>query len=140
MIYDILEEKLTSAGFTPGENLFRNFMPADVEVGVMTRSPLTGININPTIPGWYRTKIQIITRHRDVVAGLDMATKVAKVLNVEFIETHPATAERGEAHISLFYPDTLPIQFPQLDGNGYEISQHFTTAFGFVALETNFQF
>jgi hypothetical protein len=53
------------------------------------------------------------------------------VLFVEAPEVHDATAERGRAHISLFYPKSLPIRFPRLEGNGLEWSQHFDAAFGF---------
>lgn len=131
MIYDILEGKLVAAGFIPGDTLFRNFMPAETVVGVMVRAPLSGIPINPFIPGFFRTKLQVISRHRDPVEGMLMAKQIAEVLKVDAVEAYPASVERGPAHITLFQPDTLPIQFPQMDGNAYEISQHFNAAFGF---------
>jgi hypothetical protein len=140
MIYDILEAKLTAAGFTPGQTLWRNYMGAEVTVGVMIRAPLGGIEIDPHIPGWHQTRLQVITRHHDPVDGMNMAVAVSKILRVDAPETHPASAERGEAHITLFSPRTLPVQFPRLEGNGYEFSQQFDAAFGFIQLDGDLQF
>jgi len=132
MIYDILEKKIADAGLAvPGQGLFRSFMPAEVTIGVMTRAPLTGIPIDPFITGWHRVRMQIITRHTDPVEGNKLASDVCKALIVEQLEIYPATTERGPAHITLFYPESLPVQFPRLEGNGLEFSQHFTAAFGF---------
>lgn len=132
MIYDILEGKIETAGLaTRGQNLFRMSMPADVLAGVMIREPLTGVPVNPEIPGWYRVRLQVITRHVDPVAGRALALAVQQALTIQAPESYPASAERGAAHLGLFYPDTLPIQFPRLEGNGFEWSQHFHAAFGF---------
>jgi hypothetical protein len=132
MIFDILEKKLTDSGLVvPGASLFRGTMPAECTVGVMIRTPLTGVDIDPFIEGWHKTQIQVITRHTDPVEGERLAAAVCKVLLVDAVEFHEASAERGPAHINIFYPATLPIQYPRLEGNGLEFSQHFTAAFGF---------
>lgn len=132
MIYDILEKKLTDTGLvTAGVSLFRDYMPAECEIGVMIRTPLTGIKIDPHIEGWHKTTMQVITRHVDPVEGATMAANVCKLLIVQAPETYEASAERGRAHINVFYPSTLPIRYPRLEGNGLEFSQHFTAAFGF---------
>lgn len=134
MIYDILEAKLVTAGFVIGatENgLFRSQMPASVTSGVMLRSPLAGIAIDPHIPGFYITRMQVISRHKDPVFVQDMAALAAETLFVETLERYEATLEHGPAHISQFYPETLPIIYPRLDSNLYEASQHFNAAFGF---------
>ena len=132
MIFDILEQKLVNAGLVvAGESLFRNYMPPECSMGLMLRAPLVGIKINPFIPSWYRCEIQLITRHSDPVDGNILALAAARVLKVESLEIYAPSVERGRAHITLFIADTLPIQFPQLEGNGYEWSQHFCAAFGF---------
>jgi hypothetical protein len=132
MIYDILEKKLADSGLVvPGTTLFRSTMPHDVSIGVMIRTPLTGIAIDPHIEGWHKTQMQVITRHVDPVEGATLADNVARVLLVEKPESYEANAERGAAHINVFYPVTLPIQFPRLEGNGLEFSQHFQAVFGF---------
>ncbi|MBD9511632.1 hypothetical protein IB265_33290 [Ensifer sp. ENS10] len=132
MIYDILEKKLTDSGLVvAGQSLFRNYMPPECKIGVMIRTPLTGIEINPFIEGWHKTSMQVITRHVDPVEGARMAAHVSRLLIVEAPEKHEASDERGPAHINVFYPSALPIQYPRLEGNGLEFSQHFTAAFGF---------
>lgn len=132
MIYDILEKKLADSGLVvPGMSLFRNSMEADVTVGVMIRTPLTGINIDPFIEGWHKAELQVITRHTDPVEGSKLANAVCKALIVESPEFYPASDERGPAHVNVFYPLTLPIQYPRLEGNGLEFSQHFKAVFGF---------
>jgi hypothetical protein len=140
MIYDILEDKLTNAGFTPGESLFRHYMPAETEIGALLRVPLSGVPIDPYIAGWHRVQFQLIIRHLDPVDGMQMALAAAQALKITGPEQYPASDERGAAHLSLFQPATLPIQFPRLDGNGYEFSQHFNAAFGFIALDASVQF
>lgn len=131
MIYDILETKLQAIGLEPGKSLFRNYMPADCSVGVMTRVPLQGLPIDPNIPNFYRGRMQVITRHKDPVAGNLMAARVQSVLEMRAgRELHGANEERGDVHLDLFQPETLPISFPRLDGNGFEWSQMFLCAFG----------
>lgn len=131
MIHDILEAKLIAEGFKPGESLFRNFMPADCTIGVMTRVPLQGIPIDPNLPNFYRGRMQVIVRHKEPDLGARMAANVQRWLTLRGArELHSASAERGEVHLDLFHPETLPITFPRLDGNGYEWSQHFNCAFG----------
>lgn len=131
MIFDILEEKLTVEGYvTPGESLFRNFMPADCMVGVLLRVPLQGIDIDPHREGWYRTQLQVITRHTNPVDGMAFSKQVTKILFTENRESYPANEERGAVTLDLFYPDSIPIQFPRLEGNGYEWSQHFKVVYG----------
>lgn len=132
MIYDILEKKLADSGLVvPGTSLFRSTMPHDVSIGVMIRTPLTGITIDPHIEGWHKTQMQVICRHTDPVEGAKFAQQVTKILLVDKPEFYEASDERGPAHINVFYPVTLPIQFPRLEGNGLEFSQHFQAVFGF---------
>lgn len=135
MIFDIIEEKLKrSFLLVPGESLFRSYMPAECSIGAMSKVPLNGIAVNQYIPNFYQGKIQIITRHTDPVAGDITANKIASILKVNAPRHYPPSAERGEATISIFLPDTLPIRFPRLTGNGYEWSQMFTVAFSFEPL------
>lgn len=134
MIYDILEEKLTEAGFVAGETLFRQFMPSEVSIGVMTRIPLEGIPEDANLPGYYKGRMQLIIRHIDPVEGRQMAKNVVGALRLQGVQNFPASAERGPAQLSLFYPESLPIEFPSLDSDSLEWSVHFKTSFTFSAL------
>lgn len=132
MIFDILEKKISDAGLgVEGETLFRAFMPAETTIGVMSRVPLEGIPVDPFMPGRHKGRMQIITRHTDPVLGAELANKVSKVLTVWSPEHYEPSSERGSATISLFIPLTLPIQFPRLEGDGIEWSQHFNVVFAF---------
>jgi len=130
MIFDVIEDRLIASGdFTPGKDLFRNFMGADCQIGVLIRGPLTGISIDPTIDGWHKGRIQIIVRHTDPVLGQQLMKKVTKLVTFEGDKVFPANDERGELRLLLFFPETLPIQFPRLEGNAIEWSVHFKTVF-----------
>lgn len=130
MIWDIIETKLQTAGLTvPKVSCFREFMPAQVAQGVMMRSPLSGINVDPYMPGYHKTRLQLIVRHVDPQQGQLFASRIADALHVEGSERYGANAERGPVEIKLFRLDQLPIFFPRLDGNGYEWSLNFETAF-----------
>lgn len=132
MIFDILEKKIVDAGLgVEGVSLFRSFMPAETIIGVFCRVPLEGIPVDPYIPGRHKGRIQVISRHTDPVLGGQLAVALERALRVDSPEDYPATSERGSARISLFIPETLPIQYPRLDGDGLEWSQHFKAVFSF---------
>lgn len=133
MIYDIIEEKLAQIeGIEPGVSLFRNQMPSEIPMAVMVAGPLSGVSVDPYIRGWFKPDVQIVVRHPDPVDGMKLATLISDTLTFEGEVKYPANDERPEVKLSLFYPKTLPIQFPRLEGNEYEFSQHFVTAFGFI--------
>jgi hypothetical protein len=131
MINDILEQKLNMSGeFVPGENMFRDFMPAEISVGILTRVPLQGMPIDHYMPGFYKGQMQVIIRHTTRTEGKAMAKKVQSILTVNGgNEIYPPTDERGEVRLIQFIPETLPISFPRLSGGGYEWSQHFQCVF-----------
>ena len=130
MINDILEQKLIADGFVSGVTLFRDFIPADVGIAVMTKMPLRGLPKDPHIPGRFVGEIQVIVRHTDPVLGEQMAFRIDKVLSTESRQVFSATATRGETHIDLFYAETLPIKYPRLDSSALEWSQNFKAVFG----------
>lgn len=144
MIFDVLEAKLVGADLaqigsnfgvvSDKPNLFRMFMPSETTIGIMTRMPLSGIPVDPYMPNRYKGRMQIIVRHVDPVEGSVLAAAISKVLDVRSPENYPASSERGIAHITHFIPQTLPIQFPRLDGGGIEWSQHFDAVFSFDPL------
>lgn len=133
MIYDILEARLIAAGLVAGQTLFRQTMPAEVPEGAMLRAPLDGVAIDPYMRGHFNDRIQLITRHRDPVEGLALSNQLDKALRFEGQETHPATSERPATVFKLCYPLTLPIQYPRLDGGGFEASQRFRISWSYLS-------
>lgn len=137
MIYDILEQKLTAEGFKAGKDMFRTSIPANVSVAIMTKLPLEGMPIDPYIEGYYKGRMQVVIRHTAPAEGNVLAARVQRALTQRGGSvSYPATRERGEVTMKLFYAETLPIFFPRLDGHGFEWSQHFMCVFSMKALHS----
>jgi hypothetical protein len=129
MIWDIIEQKLEAAGLaTDGKDLFWDNFPAEVAKGVMLKTPLQGIDIDWHMPGYYKTKLQLIVRHPSPVEGEAFATAVMNCLIVQAPEHYEPTPTRGRAQLNLLLPAQLPIKFPRLEGNGLEWSLNFMTS------------
>lgn len=130
MIWDIISKKLSDAGLgVEGETMFEKRFPADADIGIGFFEPLGGIVVDPHRPGFFKPELQIIVRHKNITEGTELAKAVMKTLTVKGEKFYPANAERGAVMLKVFYPQTLPIQFPALDGNCTEWSVNFTTAF-----------
>lgn len=132
MIEEIIFEKLQEIDLVSGQNLFLGFMPSDISRGVMVRTPLNGITIDPYISGYFKGRIQIVTRHDNAVEGNDLAKAVQAHLETNSRQIFPAIENRLAMFVEFFKPETLPITFPRLVGNGMEWSQHFLCAFGSI--------
>jgi hypothetical protein len=136
VIFDVLTQRLVDLNLgVPGETIFHNFMGAEISRGVMFRTPLTGIPVDPYIEGRHATEIQVITRHTDPVDGMNLANAISRALVLESPRVFEIDGNR--IHVSMVYPKTMPIQFPRLEGNGLEFSQHFDTVFAMKPLWKN---
>lgn len=131
MIWDIMVAKLLDANLDleAGVSLFVETMPSDVTVGVMLRSPLSGVRIDQYLPGYYKPVLQVIVRHTDPVLGETLAGKVNDALTIAGEESYPQNADRGAVQLKLFCPRELPIRFPRMDGGTVEWSTSFLSAF-----------
>ncbi|MBA8881727.1 minor capsid protein [Phyllobacterium myrsinacearum] len=130
MIWDILIAKIEAAGLAAaGNDMFINDFPAEVDTGVMLKSPLAGIAIDPNLPGYYTPNLQIIVRHKDPVEGEKLAAKLNHILYVEAPERYEQTAERGAVQINIFRARSLPIRYPRQEGGSIEWSLNYSTSF-----------
>lgn len=130
MIWDIMADKLVAANLgVIGQSIFVDEMPGDVTQGVMFKTPLQGIAVDPNIKGLYKPNLQVIVRHTDPLLGARLADQVKDALTVEGPQEFTATADRKAILLHRFYPSQLPIRFPRLDGNGLEWSLNFFAAF-----------
>ncbi len=130
MIWDIIVNKIEGAGLgEAGQTIFRGTLPADKEVAIGLFEPLEGIAVDPHLPDYYKPNLKVIVRHNKISDGRKLAYALMALLAVQGEEFYPANDERGEALIKVFYPRSLPIQFPSNVGNLTEWSLNFQTAF-----------
>lgn len=130
MIYDVFLQKLQAHGFVSGSDVFLEFVPAEITRAVMLRTPFSGVKIDPFIPGRYKGELQVVCRETEVGHGRALSKLVQKILTTQSREIYPATAERGEVHLDLAFPQTLPVRYPTLEGNAIEWSQVFDVVWG----------
>lgn len=130
MIWDIIANKIEQAGLaTLGETMYEQTMPADRRICVGLFEPLDGIKIDPHLPGLYKPNLKVIVRHDRIDLGKQLAADISRLLIVLGEEVYEATPERGRVRLKVFYPRSLPIQFPSLVGELTEWSINFQTAF-----------
>lgn len=114
-----LIERLESAGVgTPAQTLFVNMLPADVNKGLLLRSPLAGTPINHEIPGYFKAKFQLIARARHDEEGMDLINQATQALTL--YET-----QLGPMYVKYMRPSTLPAVFPLSKGNLLEFNVYF---------------
>lgn len=108
-------EHLESEGVgTVGETLFANFMPKDATNAVMIRLPLRGVEVDPNLPGYYKSRLTMVVRATEFVSGTEKAYEAMRA--VTLFDT-----DLGEMYVKQMYPCSLPTPYPLSDGNLYEI-------------------
>lgn len=124
-IFEILVQKLESANMgSAGSTIFVESMPPKITEGIMLKTPLDGIPVDVYLPGKHRGVIQVVNRDVEINNGYRVANEIARVLSTMGREQYTGL------HIDVMYPETLPIKYPNLVGDGLEFSQHFRVCFG----------
>lgn len=107
---------------TAGKSIFINFMPFEVKTGLLLRSPLSGMDIDHELPGYFKGEFIVVARSPDYIKALELMREVMLSLTVynQDIDT-----------ISVKYmrPNTLPVSFPVSDGQFYEVQVRFDIAY-----------
>jgi hypothetical protein len=105
-----------------GKTLFINFMPMEAKTAIMLRTPLSGVEIDHELPGYFKTHFIVVARAPEYVAALDLMKSVMTALTLydEDVDT---------INVKYMRPATLPVSFPVSDGNFYEVQVRFDTAF-----------
>lgn len=120
-----LASKIEETGlYRSGETLFLRSMPSGLVSCIMIRPPLGGLKREPENLSLYKGSIQMVIRDVDSVQGEIKAKSVERALTSLGREK---IQEGGTLHF--FVPETEPVQFPRLDGDGLEFSQHFKVAY-----------
>jgi len=118
-----LANLIESAGLgVKGDTLFLNMLPAEVESGILLRSPLQGTPIDYELPGYYRSEFRLIVRGRDYVAA---DTLIGNVVTTLTLTNQTADTMR----FNFCRPKTKPVSFPLSDGNLYEFAVDFEASF-----------
>ena len=107
----------------PGRTLFINMIPAEATRCVLLRNPLVGTKINYELPGFYKTKFQLIARAGNYEAGEALAEKAIEAL------TMGHGTRVGNYVIRHCRPLTHPSAYPLSKGNLLEFAVDFDVAF-----------
>lgn len=114
---------------TPGTTLFAHKMPATVTKGVLVLAPLTGSEIDYELPGWRRSRYQIIARAPSVSEAMTLAMAASAALTWLLPRTVPASGMYPSIEVKYFRPLHDPIVYPRSEGNLVEASVNFETAY-----------
>lgn len=128
MRYDLIVAYLQAQGLgTAGVDVFAHRMPAHVKSGILIRGPLDGIKHDHYIPGYFKAPIQVIYRHFDQVTGDTKAKQISAALTLHNCQFSDAGVPA--MHVQQMLPNTLPIHYPRLEGEGIEWSLNFDTVY-----------
>ena len=115
---------------TRGGDIFIHSMPAECLQGILIKPPLSGVEIDNYLPGYFNSTMQIIVRAQKQLIGEDLITKAVAALRHDQSITyneHPSGV--FAMRINHMLPKNLPIRFPRSDGNGIEWSVNFMTSY-----------
>jgi len=104
-------------------SIYINMMPAEAELAILLRTPLSGTRIDYELPGYYRTEFQVIVRGRSYAAASDLMARVLESLTF-LVET-----QLDSIAIKHCRPRTEPVPFPLSKGNLLEFNVMFDIAF-----------
>ncbi len=105
-------------------------MPAECTEGVLIKPPLSGIEHDNYMPGFYKSRLQIIVRAQSEARGEKLAEQSIKaLLHRETKDYYDQPGKKFAMRVNFLLQDQLPIRYPRLDGNGIEWSCNFLISF-----------
>lgn len=113
-----------------GQTLFIYQMPAGCMRGILIKPPAGGVHVDNTLPGYFRSSLQIVVRAQSHMDGEKLANDVAKVVTQQ--QTRDFYDQPGNMfamRINYLLSEKLPIRYQRLDGNGIEWSLNFITSY-----------
>ncbi|MCG5512858.1 minor capsid protein [Ectothiorhodospira shaposhnikovii] len=105
-----------------GRDIFVRNMPYTVRRGILITEPLTGTMIDPELPDYYKTRINLIVRSQTYEDGLALAETLVDRLKLN------ETRMQGVL-VKYMHPRHLPVPYPISDGENLEISVSFDVVF-----------
>jgi len=106
-----------------GKSIFVYMMPSEAVSAVMVRNQLAGTRINHELPGYYKTRLQVIARGANYKAAETLMASAVAALTLE------PGAVLGDMTFNYCRPQTLPMPFPLSAGNLIEFSVYFEVCF-----------
>jgi hypothetical protein len=67
---------------TPGKDVFINFLPASVQLGILLRDYFGGTPTTPELPGYYKTSFMLIVRATSMESGQELLGNAIAALTV----------------------------------------------------------
>lgn len=129
MRFDILAQLLQDAGLgTQGQTIFIHHMDVSATSGILLRAPLEGIKNDYNLPGYHKTKIQVIVRGLIQADGDALAARVSNTLtfyNRIFLNPDNSFAMQ----VNHICPASLPIIYPRSPAKEIEWSITFETCY-----------
>lgn len=104
------------------KTLFLEMMPAEAELAVLLRSPITGTKIDYELPGYFRTEFQVIVRTVGYPDGEALMKRVVTKLTMD-------NTVVGTQSFQYCRPRFLPVAFPLSRGNLVEHTVTFDCCF-----------
>lgn len=102
--------------------VFVHAMPAEVKPAVMVAVGYQGMPVDPEIPGFFKGRIQAVSRGLKSINAEEYAQAVSNALTIN--ETTV-----GSIFVKYIRPVHLPVPFPRSGGDYYEASVNFDICF-----------
>lgn len=118
-----LAQKLEDDGVgVQGRTVFINMMPAECVKGILLRNKLSGTKIDYELPGYYKTKFQLIARAQSYQVGSDL-------IDAAFESLTMANTKLDAMGVFFIRPSTQAVTFPLSKGNLIEFAADFDAVF-----------
>lgn len=118
-----LADTLETAGLgIKAETIFVNMIPVECPQGILLRNKLTGTPINYELPGYYKSRFQLIVRSGSYLDGKALYDQAATALTLNEVQV-------GAMYVKFSRPLTMPVTFPLSNGNLIEHAADFEIVF-----------
>lgn len=110
-----------------GTNLFAYMFPAGATSAVLVRNELNGSKINHELPGFFKTRVQVIAREATYLKASALMDSVLAALTLD-----PGTALEDNVNRMTFNycrPEALPAVFPLSAGSLIEMNVYLEVCF-----------
>jgi hypothetical protein len=101
-----------------GLNVYYSTIPPRVTSGAMVVPPIEGTPIDHELPGYHRTKMQIIARAKTAAEAEEIAQALSDAIDVEGLQL-------TGVYFNYIRPYHMPVSYPRSDADLFEASVRF---------------